>query len=260
MKQLIIILLLTSLNTFAQLKLEVIDAPKAGSKPTTQQNTSTTNTGSITTSNSNKNLGRGLGNDVIVDGLREALSIASQNAGNKTGAKDGFLKNSLIKIPFPSEVKDIEKAVRSLGMGKQADKFVESLNRAAEDAAKQAAPIFINAVKGMSIQDGLAILQGGNDGATQFLKTNTQTQLNNAFAPIVKKSLSKTHVTKYWNDVAKTYNKVPFAKRVNPDLEKYVTERAISGLFTIVAQEEAKIRQDPMGQASNLIQSVFGGK
>ncbi|HQV00326.1 MAG TPA: DUF4197 domain-containing protein [Bacteroidia bacterium] len=264
MKKLIIAILFCYTQTYSQIKLEVIDPPKtSGSNSSTQTTTTnhTSNTGSITNNASaNKNLGRGLGNDVVVDGLREALTLASQNAGNKAGLKDGFFKNNLIKIPFPPEIKDIEKTVRTLGMSKQADKFIESLNRAAEDAAKKAAPIFINAVKGMSIQDGLSILQGGNDGATQFLKTNTQTELSTAFAPVVKNSLSKTQVTKYWKDVAKTYNKVPFAKPINPDLEKYVTERAISGLFTLVAQEELKIRQDPMGQASNLLQTLFGGK
>ena len=255
---------------FAQYKLEVIPPPATGNTTTpaaTTPNTNGSNTSSVIntinsmiTGGGDKSLGNGLGNDKIVDGLKEALTIASNTAGGEGAKKDGFFKNPLIKIPFPKEIQEVEKTVRSLGMGKEADKFVESLNRAAEDASKKAAPIFVNAVTGLSISDGLNILQGGDMAATNFLKNGTQSQLNAAFSPIVKQSLSKVNATKYWNSVAKTYNKVPFVKKMNPNLEQYVTEKAIDGLFTLVGEQEAKIRKDPAAQVTNLLQQVFGGK
>lgn len=212
------------------------------------------------TGNPNPNLGKGLSNDKILEGLKEALSLGSKNAGESASKLNGFYKNPLIKIPFPKEAKEVEKLAKQFGMSKQADKFVESLNRAAEDAAKKAAPIFIDAITHMTINDGLNILQGGDNAATGYLKTNTQTKLKTEFAPIVKQSLTKTHVTKYWNDVAKVYNKVPYAKKVNPKLDEYVTQKAIDGLFALVAQEEAKIRKDPAAQVTNILEEVFGGK
>ena len=203
---------------------------------------------------------KGLSNDKIVSGLKEALSIGSKNAGASASKQDGFLKNPLIKIPFPKEAREVEKMARQFGMSKQADKFVESMNRAAEDAAKKAAPIFVDAITGMTINDGSGILQGGDNAATSYLKNSTQTKLKAEFSPIVRQSLTKAHVTKYWSDVAKVYNKVPYVKKVNPKLEEYVTQKAIDGLFTLIAQEEAKIRKDPVAQVTNLLQEVFGGK
>lgn len=206
----------------------------------------------------NPNLGKGLSNDKIIDGLKEALSVGTNNAGASASKLNGFYKNPLIKIPFPKEVQDVDKLARQFGMSKQADKFVESLNRAAEDAAKKAAPIFLDAIIHMNINDGLTILQGGDNAATGYLKNSTQSQLTTTFAPIVKQSLTKTQVTKYWNDVAKVYNKVPFAKKVNPKLDEYVTQKAIEGLFKLVGEEEAKIRKDPAAQVTNILQDVFG--
>lgn len=270
--------------SYAQIKMEVADpsAKQPSAKTTTTTNTGKTNstvtngnnsssnggksiTGSVNNmingvTGGNNSLGKGLSNDKIVQGLKEALTVGSNNAGASASKLDGFYKNNLIKIPFPKEAKDVEKTVRQMGMGSQADKFIESMNRAAEDAAKKAAPIFVNAVTHMSINDGLTILQGGDNAATNFLKNGTQTQLKSEFSPIVKQSLAKVEVTKYWKDVAKTYNKVPFVKHVNPNLEEYVTQKAIDGLFILVAEEETKIRKDPAAQVTNLLQQVFGGK
>ncbi|MEO8150728.1 MAG: DUF4197 domain-containing protein [Bacteroidia bacterium] len=211
-------------------------------------------------STTNSNLGKGLSNDKIIEGLKEALSVGSKNAGASASKLDGFYKNPLIKIPFPKEVKDVEKMARQFGMSKQADKFIQSLNRAAEDAAKKAAPVFLDAITHMTINDGLTILQRGDNAATGYLKNSTTPKLTTEFSPIVKQSLSKTHVTQYWNDVAKVYNKVPFAKKMNPKLEEYVTQKAIEGLFILVGQEEAKIRKDPAAQVTNILQQVFGGR
>jgi hypothetical protein len=145
-------------------------------------------------------------------------------------------------------------------MGKEVDKFIITLNRAAEDAAKEAAPIFVSAIKGITITDGLGILTGPDDAATKYLKTKTEKNLAAKFTPVVKKSISKTQVTKYWKPLITAYNKVPFVKKVNPDLEKYITDKALDGLFYMIGEEEKKIRKDPGAQVTDLLKKVFGGK
>lgn len=164
----------------------------------------------------------------------------------------------MIKIPFPREIRDAESTLRSMGMDKEVDKFVKTLNRAAEDAAKSAAPIFINSIQHITINDGLTILRGGNDAATQFLKTTSNAALIAAFKPIVQNSLNKVKITQYWNPLMSTYNKVPFVKKVNPDLNQYVTDKAIEGLFKLIAAEELKIRKDPAARINDILKSVFG--
>ncbi len=206
----------------------------------------------------NSALGHGLSNDDITKGLKEALSVGSTNAGSKASKTDGFYKNPAIKIPFPSQARDMKTTLNNLGMKSQVDAFEKQLNRAAEDAAKKAAPIFIDAVKKMTINDGLSILKGKNDEATQYLKKNTNTSLKNAFTPIISSSLKKVQITKYWNPLFKKYNQVPFVKKVNPDLNAYVTEKAIEGLFKLVAEEELKIRKDPAARVSDILKKVFG--
>jgi hypothetical protein len=204
--------------------------------------------------------GSGLSNEKIIKGLKEALSIGTGNSTEKAAKRDGYYKNPKIKIPFPKEARDMEKTLRSMGMNKQADDFVKSMNRAAEDAAKKAAPIFLNAIAKMNIQDGLAILKGNDNAATEFLKKTTSLQLKAEFKPVIQASLNKVEVTKYWNTLASSYNKVPFTKKVNPKLEEYVTDKALEGLFKLVAEEEAKIRKDPKAQITNLLKEVFGGR
>ena len=205
----------------------------------------------------NSSLGHGLSNEDIISGLKEALSLGSKNAGDKASKLDGFYKNDLIKIPFPSEARDMKNTLVSIGMKSQVDKFEKQLNRAAEDAAIKAAPIFINAVTKMNINDGLAILTGKNDEATQFLKRVTTSDLIKEFTPIIQASLSKVQITKYWTPLSKSYNQVPFVRKVNPDLNTYVTQKAIDGMFILVAQEEAKIRKDPAAQVTDNLKKVF---
>jgi hypothetical protein len=205
-------------------------------------------------------LGKGLSNDKIVNGLKEALTIGTKNSTNKASMPDGFYKNPLIKIPFPKEAESMEKTLRSIGMDKEVDRFIRTMNKAAEDASKKAVPIFVNAISKITISDGLKILRGGNTAATDFLKTGTSAQLKTEFMPVVKSSLKKVDITKYWNQLAKSYNKIPMVKKMNPDLDDYVTTRAIDGLFKLIATEEQKIRKDPAAQVSNIIQEVFGGK
>jgi len=202
-------------------------------------------------------LGHGLSNDEIISGLKEALSVGSKNAGENASKLDGFYKNNLIKIPFPKEANDMKNTLNRLGMKSQVDKFEIQLNRAAEDAAKKAAPIFINAVSKMTINDGLTILTGKKDEATQFLKRVTTKDLTKEFAPIIKASLEKVEITKYWTPLTHSYNQVPFVQKVNPDLNAYVTQKAIDGMFILVAQEEAKIRKDPKAQVTDNLKKVF---
>lgn len=207
----------------------------------------------------NSSLGHGLSNADIVKGLKEALNVGSKNATTSASKMDGFYKNSLIKIPFPSDAKDMRSTLLKMGMKRQVEDFEKQMNRAAEDAAKKAAPIFMSAITSMTINDGLTILQGKNDEATQYLKKSTNAQLSKEFRPIIAASLKKVQITKYWNPLFTTYNKVPFVKRVNPNLDDFVTQKAIEGLFKLVAQEETKIRKDPAARISDILKKVFGG-
>lgn len=211
-----------------------------------------------TQSTPNAHLGEGLPNSEIINGLKEALKVGMNNATASASKVDGFYKNPLIKIPFPKEVSEAEKTMRNIGMDKEVDKFVKTLNRAAEDAAKSAAPIFLNSILKMNIDDGLGILRGGNDAATQYLKNTSNAALIAAFQPIVKNSLDKVNITKYWKPLMTNYNKLPFVNKINPDLNSYVTNKAIDGLFKLIASEELKIRKDPAQRINDLLQSVFG--
>ena len=202
--------------------------------------------------------GNSLSNDEVVSGLKEALTVGSNKSSAQASKADGFYKNPAIKIPFPPEAKQMESTLKGIGMTKQVDKFTMQLNRAAELAAKDAAPIFVNAIKSMSIADGFTILKGANNAASTYLKDKTNAELTAKFKPIVASALKKVAITKYWNPLVTTYNKVPGAKKQNPNLEAYVTQRAIEGLFKLVADEELKIRKDPASRVSDLLKKVFG--
>ncbi len=199
-----------------------------------------------------------LSNEDIIHGLREALNVGSNNSTSSASKADGYLKNARLFIPFPPEAKDMKTKLVKLGMEKKVNEFETSLNRAAEEAAKSAAPIFLDAIKNMSIGDGMAILKGADTAATKYLKDNTTTQLTQKFRPIVKDAIEKVKVTGYWNPLVTKYNKIPGVKKQNPDLEAYVTQRAIAGLFLLVADEEAKIRKDPMARVNDILKKVFG--
>jgi len=200
----------------------------------------------------------GLSTDDIASGLKEALNAGVQRGTQQLSATDGFFKNAAVKILMPPEAVKAEKTLRDMGLGKQVDDAILSMNRAAEDAAKSAAPIFINAIKQMSIQDAAGILKGSDTAATGYLRSKTAAQLTNAFKPIIEQSLGKTDATKYWNTVFATYNKIPFVKKVNTDLNAYVTDKALSGIFYQVAQEEKNIRTNPVAQTTDLLKKVFG--
>ena len=197
-----------------------------------------------------------LSNEDIVSGLKEALSVGSNNASQKLSAVDGFFRDAAIKLLMPAEAQKAEKKLRSLGMGKLVDDAILSMNRAAEDAAKSAAPIFVNAVKQMSIQDAMSILRGSDFAATDYLKGKTTTSLTEAFRPVIEASLKKVDATKYWNAVFSAYNKFS-TEKVNTDLAAYVTEKALSGIFHQVGLEEQKIRKDPLARTSDILKKVF---
>ncbi len=196
--------------------------------------------------------------DEAVRGLKEALSTGFTKSADRASSVDGFFKNPLIKIPFPSEVTKVENTLRDLGFNKLVDDFVLSMNRGAEDAASKAGPIFLGAIKQMTFSDAWAILKGDKNAATNFLMRTTTDQLFAEFQPVIKQSLDKVNATKYFSDVIGTYNKLPTTfNKVNPNLDEYVTNKAIDGLFTLVAQEEEKIRQDPATRGTALLQRVF---
>jgi hypothetical protein len=195
----------------------------------------------------------------ITAGLKEALNVGARNATGKVSTVNGFFADQAIKVLMPPEAKKIETALRSIGMGAQVDRAILSMNRAAEDASAKAVPIFTNAITSMSIQDGLSILKGSNDAATQYLKGRTTDQLTTAFRPVIQASLNKVNATAYWAQLVTVYNKLPTTRqKLNPDLTGYVTERALFGIFTYVAQEEGKIRTNPAARVSDLLRKVFG--
>jgi hypothetical protein len=194
----------------------------------------------------------------INSGLKEALEKATGISAEKLGAKDGYLGNLDVKILFPEEAKNIESTLRSIGLGSMVDQVVTSVNRAAEDAAIEAKPIFTNAIKQMSITDVKNILLGDKNAATSYFNTTTSPELTEKFSPIIDTSLKKTDATKYWSDVITRYNKVPFVKKVDTDLTAYVTKKAIDGLFIEIAKEELKIRESISERTSPLLKKVFG--
>jgi hypothetical protein len=195
----------------------------------------------------------------IAAGLKQALEVGARNSSNQLSALDGFFKNAAIKILLPQEAQKVEKTLRDLGMGSLVDKAILSLNRAAEDATKSAAPIFVDAIKTMTIQDALGILKGGDFAATNYLKTKTTTALTSAFKPVIQQSLDKVSATKYWGDVFNTYNKFA-TNKINPDLSGFVTDKAITGIFYQVSLEEQKIRKDPVARVTDLLKKVFGSQ
>jgi hypothetical protein len=201
----------------------------------------------------------GVTNTEAANGLKEALIQGISKGSDQASATDGFNLNSLIRIPFPPDAQKVATTLRKMGLGAQVDKFELSLNRGAEDAAKSAKPIFINAIKSLTFTDVWNILTGQKDAATQYLKRTTTSQLTTAFMPIMQQSLEKVDATKYYSSLTTTYNKLPLVTPVQTDLNQYATGKAIDGLFTLIAQEEADIRENPVARTTSLLKKVFGG-
>lgn len=204
-----------------------------------------------------------LTNSEVISGLKEALNVGIKNSVDLTSITDGFLGNADIRLPFPEDALRVKEKALEWGLDGQVEKFETTLNRAAEEATKEALPIFKDAILGMSISDGFAILNGGDGAATNFLRNNTTSELVAAFSPKVEAAIAKVKLTEYWEPIATKYNtfaNLPLtdAEPVNTNLNEYVTERAISGLFHMVELEENKIRKDPLARVTDILQKVFG--
>lgn len=193
----------------------------------------------------------------IGNGLKQALEIGTGKSSDQLSAVNGFLKNAEVKILFPPEAQKAEKTLRGLGLNSLCDNVITSLNHAAEDAAVQAKPIFVAAIKQMTLKDVTNILLGNKDAATQYFKQTTTSQLSGKFKPVIQVSLNKVGATKYYTDAAQAYNKVPFVSKINPDISDYVTQKAIDGLFIEIAKEELNIRQNLSARSTPLLQKVF---
>ena len=189
--------------------------------------------------------------------LKDSLSRGISKAAIIASANDGYYANPALKIEFPSDAIKVEKALRKIGLGDEVDRFVRQLNRGAESAAEKAKPIFIKAITSMSIRDAFAILNGHQDAATQYLIRTTGDNLYDQFLPVVSDTLKQTKATRYYGEIVTRYNKLP-VRKVNPDLDDYATERAIAGLFLLVAEEEANIRANPSARTTQLLRRVFG--
>tara|TARA_R110002073_G_scaffold145532_2_gene297651 strand:- start:16478 stop:17182 length:705 start_codon:yes stop_codon:yes gene_type:complete len=193
----------------------------------------------------------------IGNGLRQALDNGIQNQVSKLTSKDGFYKNELVRILLPSELKSVDNTLRKIGLSSLADEGLKVLNRAAEDAVKTATPIFVDAVKNISFNDAKNILLGEQNAATAYLQNATEVSLYKEFNPVIKKSFSKVGADKIWSDLINRYNKIPFVKKVNPDLTDYVTTQSLKGVFTMIEVEEKGIREKVGLRNTTLLRQVF---
>jgi Protein of unknown function (DUF4197) len=201
--------------------------------------------------------GGGLSEKDAADGIREALVKGTGESVNLVSAVNGYFSNPQIRIQFPEQARQIESKLRAIGMGSKVDEVILAINRAAEDAAKSAQPIFVSAITGMNISDAIKIVQGPNDAATTYLKNATAPQLRAKFSPVIKASLDKVDATRLWTELITVYNQIPFVSQQDPDLTAYVTGKAIDGLFIMIAKEEQKIRQNPQARTTELLKKVF---
>jgi len=198
-----------------------------------------------------------LSNADIGSGLRQALDLGIDKQVSKLTQTDGFFKNELVKIVLPEELQKVDKTLRDVGLSKLADEGLKVLNRAAEDAVKEATPIFVDAVKGITFTDAKNILLGNNNAATQFLNNKTETALYSKFNPVIKKSFSRVGADNIWKNLITKYNNIPLTKNVNPDLTDYVTKQALKGVFTMIAVEEKEIRTNLSSRSTDLLKKVF---
>lgn len=232
MKQLVLIVLVTVVTlTTGSLQAQIVNLPKIG----------------FTENEAGQGIKEALGN-----GVTRAVSLLNK--------KDGFFGSNIYKILLPPEIQKAEKNLRALGLGKLFDDAVLQINRGAEEAVGSAAPIFGNAIRQMTLQDAVKIIQGPDNSATNYFKSKTDTSLNAAFTPVVKQSLEKTGATRYYTDLVQAYNKIPLIKKkMNPDLSAYVVEKTTGALFDQIGKEEAEIRKNPVKRTSDLLKKVFGG-
>jgi hypothetical protein len=199
----------------------------------------------------------GLSEDEVGQGLKEALNQGIEKGVSQLSTADGYFKDAQIKLWMPDEAQEVEAKLRKMGQGKKVDDAIESMNRAAEDAASSSKDLFVTAIKNLTLKDAMNILKGSDDAATSYLSTHTRDQLVDKFKPIIKVSLDKVGATKHWELLFTTYNKIPMVQKVNPDLVEYATNKAIDGLFFQIAKEELQIRKNPAARVSDLLKKVF---
>ncbi|MBC9795195.1 DUF4197 domain-containing protein [Sinomicrobium weinanense] len=197
------------------------------------------------------------GNEQIASGLRQALDFGIDKQVSKLTQKDGFFKNEMVKVLLPAELQKVDKTLRGIGLGNLADEGLKVLNRAAEDAVKEATPIFVDAVKNITFTDAKNILLGGDNAATAYLQSSTEKQLYGKFSPVINNSLSRVGATEIWTKIINKYNSLPITNNVNPNLTDYVTNQALKGVFTMIAVEEKEIRNKAAARTTNLLRSVF---
>lgn len=215
----------------------------------------------VTKSSSNSTNSTGvdaLSNDEASSGLKEALNQGVDKAVSSLGAANGFFGNKEVKIPLPDSLKKIEKGMKFIGMGKQSDELILKMNRAAEAAAPKAKALLVSSIKQMSLADAKAILTGPEDAATQYFKKTTSSQMGEKFLPIVTKATEKVQLAQTYNKYAEMGSKFGVVEKEDANIEQYVTNKALDGLYLMIAKEEAAIRKDPIGQASSLLKKVFG--
>ncbi|TVZ51720.1 DUF4197 domain-containing protein [Dokdonia sp. Hel_I_53] len=199
----------------------------------------------------------GIDNATIGNGLKQALDFGIDKQVTKLTATDGFYKNELVKIALPAELQKVDSALRKIGLSSLADEGIKALNRAAEDAVSEATPIFVNAVKELTITDVRNILFGNDNAATVYLEGKTQTALYDKFNPVIKNSFSKVGADEIWTNLINRYNSIPLTNNVNPDLTDYVTQQALDGVYTMIAVEEKQIRTNIASRTTNLLRNVF---
>ena len=203
--------------------------------------------------------GTGVTEYEAAEGIKEALAQGLTGAVLKLNREDGFFKDAFYKILLPPDAKKIENTLRGIGLGSMVDKAILQINRGAEDAAGYAKPIFINAIKNMTINDAIGLVRNGDTSATHFFREKTTEQLTAAFLPVIKSSLNKVNATKYYEDLVKTYNSLPVVlNKVNPDLAGFVTNKATNALFDMVAKEEKNIRDNFAARTTEILKKVFG--
>jgi hypothetical protein len=206
---------------------------------------------------------QGLTSSEVAAGLKEALVVGTNNAVDFAGKENQFLTTPRLRIPFPEEAEKVKTTAENLGLGSQVDRFEENLNHAAERAVSHAAPIFVDAITSMTINDAFAILRGDDNAATDYLRRSTESSLRAAFQPEVDKAINEVELTKYWQPLASAYNSASIItgqEKVNPDLKEYVTSKAMDGLFLLISEEEEKIRENPSARVTELLEKVFGAQ
>ena len=201
--------------------------------------------------------GGGISDAMIAGGLRQALDFGIDKQVSKLTKTDGFYKNQLVKILLPQELQKVDKTLRDIGLGSLADEGLKVLNRAAEDAVKEATPIFVDAVKGITFNDAKNILLGADNSATNYLKGRTNTALYNKFNPVIENSFAKVGADQIWTNIINKYNSVPFVTKVNPDLTDYVTNQALKGVYKMISIEEKQIRTKVSSRTTDLLRKVF---